>query len=345
MHRLLDCLTGDAEIASMFAPEAEIDAILRFEVALAWAQAEAGLIEPAAAAAIESASAGFVPDVETLSAGLRRDGVVVPELVRQMRVAVGKPHGTALHLGATSQDAIDTGLMLRLKRILDLLDGRLGCLLHGLDAAGQADGQAPLMAYTRMQAALPITVAEKVARWSVPLVGHRRRLEGLKADLAIQLGGPVGDGRGLRGEAAAIRQGLARRLGLADVRPWHSDRTRILDVAQGFALLTGTLGKLGQDIALMAERGEVGLSGGGTSSAMAHKNNPVGAELLVALGRLNAGLMGALHQSMIHENERSGAAWTLEWMILPQMAEAAGAALNHAVSLMEGARLGLPASI
>lgn len=344
MRSLLDVLTGDAEIAGFRAPEAEIQAILRFESALAQAAAEAGLIEPAAAAAIESAVAAFVADGDRLSAGLRRDGVIVPELVRQVRVAIDDPHGVALHLGATSQDAIDTGLMLRLSGILDVLGKRLDRLIDAVDAAKRTDGQKSLMAHTRMQAALPITVADKLEGWSRPLVHHRERLADLKADLAIQLGGPVGDGRGFGGKAPEVRRHLARQLGLADAAPWHTDRTRILDAAQGFALLTGTLGKVGQDIASMAERGAVTLSGGGTSSAMAHKNNPVGAELLVAIGRLNAGLMGALHQSMIHENERSGAAWTLEWMILPQMAEAAGAALNRAATLLKGARLGQQAS-
>ena len=129
---------------------------------------------------------------------------------------------------------------------------------------------------------------------------------------------------------------IAARLKLMDAEPWHSDRTLILNLAQGLALLTGTLGKIGQDVALLAqsERRAVRIAGAGGSSAMAHKQNPVAAELLVALARLNAGLLGTLAQSLVHENERSGAAWTLEWLILPQMAEAAGAALRHAEGLI-----------
>ena len=102
------------------------------------------------------------------------------------------------------------------------------------------------------------------------------------------------------------------------------------------SLLTGSLGKMGQDIALAAqsEVGEIRLSAGGGSSAMPHKVNPVGAEVLVALARFNATLVAGMHQSLVHENERSGAAWTLEWMLLPQMAVAAGAALKTAASLL-----------
>ena len=99
--------------------------------------------------------------------------------------------------------------------------------------------------------------------------------------------------------------------------------------------MTGTLGKMGQDIALMAQNeiGEIELSGGGGSSAMAHKHNPVKAEMLVTLARFNAVQLAGIHQSLVHEQERSGAAWTLEWMLMPQMAVAAGAALRTARQL------------
>ena len=139
-----------------------------------------------------------------------------------------------------------------------------------------------------------------------------------------------------------MRAALAERLGLADHEPWHSDRTPILDIAHAFVLLSGTLGKIGQDVALMAQNeiATIRLAGGGGSSAMAHKQNPVGAEVLVALARLNAGLLGTLSQSMVHENERSGAAWTLEWILLPQIAEATGAGLTLADMLLTGARFG-----
>ncbi|MFC0194570.1 3-carboxy-cis,cis-muconate cycloisomerase [Aureimonas pseudogalii] len=342
---LLSSLAGDAEIAALFAPQAEIEALVRFEIALADAEAEAGLIERDAAAAIATALASFRPDLAALAAGLARDGVVVPDLVRQLREAVDEPHRARVHLGATSQDAIDTALMLRLATLIPLVEARLAGLRARLDEMSADQGDHALMAQTRMQAALPFTVAAKLRTWASPLDGHAARLAALREGLAIQLGGPIGDGSSFGGKAGAVRAALARHLGLADAEPWQSDRTRILDVAQALALVTGTLGKLGQDLALMAQTGigTVTLTGSGGSSAMAHKQNPVGAEVLVALARFNAGMMGTLHQSMIHENERSGAAWTLEWMVLPPMAEAVGAALRHAAALLDGAVIGCPA--
>jgi 3-carboxy-cis,cis-muconate cycloisomerase len=107
-------------------------------------------------------------------------------------------------------------------------------------------------------------------------------------------------------------------------------------LAAWLSLVTGSLGKMGQDVALAAqsELGEIRLAGGGGSSAMPHKVNPVGAEALVTLARFNATLLAGMHQSLVHENERSGAAWTLEWMLLPQMLMACAAALRHAQALV-----------
>ena len=132
-----------------------------------------------------------------------------------------------------------------------------------------------------------------------------------------------------------MRAALAQHLGLADHQQWQSQRTTIADLAHILSLISGSLGKFGQDIALLAQAGdEIELSGGGSSSAMPHKHNPVAAEALVALARFNAVQLSGIHQSMVHEQERSGAAWTLEWMILPQMVIACGASLRLASTLV-----------
>lgn len=336
---LLAALTGDREVADLFAPAAEIAALLRFEAVLAESQGALGIVEPDAAARIAAAARSLAVDETPLRQGLARDGVVIPELVRQLRAGAGEA-GSKVHLNATSQDAIDTALMLRLRAVLALLEVRTEVVLGEIARLRDDEGTRPLMAQTRMQAALPFTVADKLATWARPLAAHRARLSALAAALPIQLGGPIGNGEGFGPRYVRLRAEMAHRLGLRDAEPWHSERTAILDVAQALALLTGTLGKIGQDVALLAQSG-VGaaiLSGGGGSSAMAHKQNPVGAELLVALARFDAGMLGTLSQSMVHENERSGAAWTLEWMVLPQMAQACARALAVAAALLRQTR-------
>lgn len=334
-HPYLSGLLGDEEVASLFSAAAELEAMLAFEVALAKAEAAAGIVPTEAAQAIESAAHRFSPDVAALRAATARDGVVVPELVRQLRAAVGEPHAKHLHFGATSQDVIDCGLMLRLLRVLPLLEDRMDGLIGTLAARSATSGTRALMARTRMQAAIPIMVADRLQSWRLPLERVAERLQIFTLEgFAVQFGGAAGTLEKLGDKGLVVRAALADALGLADTPQWHSQRDRMLDLAGLFAAITGSLGKIGQDIALMADRdGEIVLAGGGASSAMPHKQNPVAAEMLVTLARFNAAQLGGMAQAMVHEQERSGAAWTLEWLILPQMAVACGAALRRADTL------------
>jgi 3-carboxy-cis,cis-muconate cycloisomerase len=332
---LLQHLVGDAEFEALFTDAAEIAGILKFEAALAGAEAEAGLISDAAATAIAPAVAAFEPDMGDLAAGLAKDGVVVPALVRQLRAAVGE-HGKSLHFGATSQDAIDTSLMLRLATAIALIEQRLVVLETALGALAERDGKLTMMAHTRMQQALPMPVATKIAAWTAPLGRVRRSVAQLRRRLlVIQVGGPVGTRAELGDKADLVTKRLAERLDLGLADSWHTERDPIGELGATLSLITGALGKFGADVALLSQNevAIIRLEGGGGSSAMAHKSNPVSAEVLVALARFNAGLVGTLHQALVHEYERSGAAWTLEWMVLPQMVVATGASLRIASDL------------
>jgi len=335
---LLSALVGDEEVEALFSNEAELAALLEVEAALADAEAKAGLIGADAAARIGEVCRNFSPDWEVLAQGLARDGVVVPELVRQLREAVGESYRGAVHKGATSQDIVDTGLMLRLGRVAAALAQRLDALISALEKLSVRDGAVSLMAHTRMQAALAFTAAAKIETWRAPLARQAEALHSLGPRvLVIQLGGPVGTRGSFDGKGDVVAREVAEALGLADAPCWHSGRDRIAELAAWLSLTSGLLGKLGQDVALMAqdEIGEVEIAGAGGSSAMPHKANPVPAEVLVALARFNAGLLGTLNQALVHENERSGAAWTLEWLVLPQMAVATAAGLATARKLVE----------
>ncbi|MEP9373785.1 3-carboxy-cis,cis-muconate cycloisomerase [Mesorhizobium sp. KR1-2] len=334
-HPVLSGLLGDDETARHFSALAEIEAMLDFERALAEAEADQGIIEREAAAAIVAALGTFKPDLAALKAGVGQDGVVVPELVRQLRAAIGKPHDKAVHFGATSQDVIDTGLILRLKPVIAHLDATLSEVTDRLAGVEARFGSRLMMGKTRMQAAIPITVADRVRSWREPLVRHRKRLDEQRGEmLVVQFGGAAGTLEKLGDRAPAVRAALAAKLGLADAPQWHSQRDRLADFASLLSLIAGSLGKFGQDVALMAQAGgEIVLQGGGGSSAMPHKQNPVAAEILVTLARFNATQVSGMHQALVHEQERSGAAWTLEWLILPQMVAAAAASLRQAKAL------------
>lgn len=335
---ILAGLLGDPEIVAFFSVKAEIAAMLRFEAALAEAEGEAGVIPADAAEAITEGCARFEPDMKALGEGTARDGVVVPELVRQLKAAIGGDAANSIHFGATSQDVVDTSLILRLWSVATVLSGRLGEIRDAFDGLAERFGERRMTGRTRMQAGLPIRVADRVGDWKRPLLTHEDRLNERSAHLfRLQFGGAVGTLDKLGARADAVAAALAGRLGLAPCADdWHSDRSGIAEFAGWLSLVTGSLGKFGQDVALMAQNGidEIALSGAGGSSAMPHKQNPVKAEILVTLARFNATLLSGMHQSLVHEQERSGSAWTLEWMLLPQMCVATGAATRTARELV-----------
>ena len=338
-HPFLSRLLGNDEVAGLFNAEADIRIMLRFEVALAEAEARNGIIPDEAAERIREVCGAFMPDMEILAAGTARDGVVVPDLVRQLRLAVGEPHNEHVHFGATSQDVIDTSLVLRLKEALAIIERRITEVGDKLAARSARDGHLAMVGRTRMRNAMPINVARRIRSWEEPLENSLNVLESVRPGvLMLQFGGPVGMLKALGEKGPAVAASLGEILDL-NVPPhsWHELRSGIARFAAWLSLVTGSLGKMGQDITLMAmdEVGEVRMTEGGGSSVLTRKINPVQAEILIALARFNAVQLSAMHQSMVHENERSGAAWTLEWMILPQMVVAAAASLERASRLLD----------
>jgi 3-carboxy-cis,cis-muconate cycloisomerase len=333
-------LFHDADIAQEFSAAAMLGRMVAFEIAWTQALAATGAVGGPDADQALASLAGF--DATRFAAASDRDGLPVPALVAHLRAGLPPAAARAIHTGATSQDVIDTAMVLAGLAVLDCMAARLDAVLAGLCALQSRFGAAPLMARTRMQAALPATVSLRLGAWQRALQAQRDRLPALRAGLGqVQVGGAIG----AREVPDAVVQQVAATLGLRAGSVWHTDRSAMVDLGHWFALVSGTLGKVGQDIALMAQQGieDIALDGGGGSSAMPHKQNPVLAETLVALARHVAGLQGTLAQAMIHEQERSGAAWALEWLTLPAMAEATGAALRHAQGLVGSVRrMGAP---
>ena len=271
-----------------------------------------------------------------LAEGTTRDGVPVPALVALLKAAMPEADHPYLHRGLTSQDVVDTAMVLALRDCGGIIADRLEELLAALGALSDREGAKTLMGMTRMQPALPMRAAERIASWQRPLKARADELPDLiRRSAMIQWGGPVG----VRDPDLPADTGtrFANALGLQDPgAAWHSDRDLPVRFANSLSGLTGALGKMGQDIALMAQTGPeaITLSGGGGSSAMPHKQNPVLAEVLVTLARKNAADVAAMHGALVHEQERSGAAWMLEWLVLPQMLVATGASLRAAQALV-----------
>jgi len=327
-------LFADDDIAALFSGTATARAFLAYETALTQAAAQVGLMDRDLAAGALAAMADFTPDMDGLRGSLATDGLAVPGYVRQLKAHVGADLAGAVHPGATSQDLIDTAMSLAIRSANDIYSARLTALIAALEELAKAQAGHRLMARTRMQAALPIDACHRIATWTAPCQRHLQRLRALRPEVELlQFGGPVGDRQRSQPHGNALAAALAQQLGLQNPpQSWHTERDGLALYAGWLSAVTGTLGKIGQDICLMVQQGIDALdqTGGGGSSAMAHKQNPVTAEMLVTLARYTAGQLPLMHQAMVHEQERSGALWTLEWMVLPAMMTCTGTALTRA---------------
>ncbi len=336
-------LFAPAAMRRLLADERRVRAMVRTEIALARANARCGIIPEEAARAIEKALADCRPDLGGLGCGTEAAGVPIPELVVQLRAQVGGTAGEYVHWGATSQDVIDTALVLVLGEALDRLELQLGELIDALGRLAHRHRDTVMLARTRMQQAAPTTFGLKVAGWREPLCRSRARLDELRPRLlVVQLGGAAGTLAPWGADGPAVRAALAEELGLGvPALPWHTQRDGIVELAGWLGLVTGALGTIGVDVGLLAqsEVGEVAETAEaerGGSSTLPQKNNPVSSEMLVALARYNANAVAAMHQALLHEGERSGAAWALEWLTLPGMVLTASGALRHAHRVVGG---------
>lgn len=331
-------LLGDDETARLFTDSAELRAMLLVEGALAQAQGALGLIPKESAAFLHRACHEVQIDPAALAERIAKDAVPVPALVDATRKALEAPaHAQYLHWGATSQDIIDTGLILRLRQTLTIHEARLVALTKALGVLAKAHSTTPMAARTYGQAATPTSFGAVVASWGAPLLRHLQRLEELRPRLlVVSLSGASGTLSAMGPEGAAVRAELARALGLGDPgASWHSQRDRITELAGWMTGLTTSLGKMGEDLILLTQTGieEVALGQGGGSSTMPQKQNPVAPSVLVALARQAAALNAGLQGANVHALQRDATAWVTEWMALPQLVIGTGAALVRAASL------------
>lgn len=326
---LFGSLFQDRETAKEFSANAFLNRALVFERCWTDALCADGGIAAKDADSARQAIDKF--DVQGFVANSDEDGLPIPSLIKELRANVSETAAQAIHTGLTSQDVIDTVVVLTHLTILDRFDQQLSDLLTKLDHLDDQFGKAPLMARTRMQAALSATVSDRIGIWKSVVTTQKNSLSVLLDEVSkVQIGGPIGlrDTPKRNFETMAGHAAAALELQLTDV--WHTDRSAMVGLGHWYTRVTGATAKIGQDISLMAQQGvdEIKLSDGGSSSAMPHKQNPIKAEALISLGRYVAGLQSTLAQSMIHEQERSGSAWALEWITLPAMAEATGGALR-----------------
>ncbi len=330
--------TGEA--GRLFSDSAAIRAMLLVEGALAKAQGQAGVIPEVSAAAIHRASLEIQIDPGALAQETGQNGVCIPALVNAFRAEMNAPeHAQFVHWGATSQDIIDTGLMLRLRQVLSLAEADLKAMLDQLAQMADAHADTPMAARTYGRVSTPTTWGAVIAQWGMPLLDTLEALPVLRGtSLCVSLSGASGTASALGAEAPALRAALAESLGLRDPgRSWHTDRGPITSIVDWMVGLTSTLGSMGATLSALAASGveEVRFNAAGGSSTMPQKQNPVQAETLIALAHQTSGLQNTLNAVGLHQHQRDGAAWFTEWMTLPQIALSCAAAIQIAVKLSE----------
>jgi 3-carboxy-cis,cis-muconate cycloisomerase len=333
-------LLSDPEVAGRLEDAAQLRAMLTFEAALALTQGRLGVIPLEASVQIAETALELEIEPRDLAEGTARDGIPVPALVERLRAAVGDDAAAYVHWGATTQDVMDSALVMRLAGVLDIFDGRLVTLGDTLARLADEERATVMLARTRGQQATPTSFGLKVAGWLAPLIRHRVRLAELRPRvLVLSCGGAAGNLSALGENGLAVEAALAEELTLpAPAMPWHSQRDGLIELGNWLGLVAGSLGKLAGDVLLMCQN-EVGElregGGGGGSSTLPQKANPVRAEAIASLTRHAVALSGQLQAAAFHDHERDGVAWQLEWIVLPQLLVATGAALRQTIALLD----------
>ena len=328
-------------LAAAVSARAWLSAMLEAERSLAAAGAAAGVVPAEAAAAIAAACSVDAYDWNTLLQDGRRAGTPVEPLVRAVVDRVGEDAGRYVHLGATSQDIMDTAAMLVARTALDLVLDDLGRVAEACASLARSHRDTPMAGRTMLQHAVPTTFGLKAAGWLVAMLDGRGRLADLRADgLAAQLGGAAGTLSALGEHGLAVSAAYARELGLPEATlPWHTNRVRVAELGAALAIVCGVVSKIGLDVQLLAqtEVSEVREAGdGGGSSAMPHKRNPVEAmwaRAAAELGRSHAAVLG---DALVAEHERPGGAWQAEWDALSGALATTGGAAAALAQALEG---------
>ena len=345
-NQLFDAYFTGKAMGAVFCDHGRVQAMLDFEAALARAQASTGLIPSSAVAPIEAACRAELYDFEALGLAIASAGNSAIPLVKALgkQIASVSPEAERyVHLGATSQDVMDSGLVLQLRAALELIEQDLQQLGEVLAQQAQRYATTLLAGRTWLQQATPVTLGMKIAGWLGAVTRSRQRLQALKPRLLnLQFGGASGTLAALGDQALPVAHALAAELKLAlPDQPWHTQRDRLVEFGAVLGLVAGSLGKMGRDISLLmqteaAEVFEPSAPGKGGSSTMPHKRNPVGSAVLISAATRVPGLLSTLFSAMPQEHERSLGLWHAEWETLPEICCLVAGALAQALNIAQG---------
>ena len=341
---IFDALFGDPDVDAVLSDASRVAAMLRVEVALAKAEAATGVIPERAVDAIAKSADVDDYDLEALARDAVNAGNLAIPLVRHLTERVARTDKDAaryVHWGATSQDIIDSAIVLQLRDATEIVLRSLARAGDAAESLVRRHGATVMPGRTWLQHATPITFALKAAGWMSALDRvHAQLASALANALVLQFGGASGTlaALGDRGPDVAAMLGAALRLGVPEL-PWHAHRDRLATLSCALGVATGTMGKIARDIALLAqtevaEAFESANDGRGGSSTMPHKRNPVSASVVLAASIRAPGLVATMLAAMPQEHERGLGGWQAEWETLPELVHLAGGAAKHIADLL-----------
>jgi 3-carboxy-cis,cis-muconate cycloisomerase len=326
-------------MSAIWCARAHVARFADVEAALAHAAAEAGAIPAAAAVAIDAACTHLAATPESILAEGWNAGTPVLVFLEEVRRSLPQEHAAYLHFGATTQDIVDTALVLQIREAFDELSHSLMTIAERLVASIERYPTDWVVGRTLLQPALPIKLSWRLTRWLEPVVALAEEIHAARARLPLQLGGPVGDLSSFRGGSEPVAQALARRLALSvPAMPWHADRRPIVSSVVLAARAASVSEKIATDLLLLSQRevAEVELPAG-RSSSMAHKKNAIGAVRAVAAARACHGVAHRVTGATAHELERAAGSWHAEWFAVPLAFHTAAAALEATAACVVGA--------
>lgn len=342
---LHDNLIYSEHINALFFDEAMVEAMLRFEATLARAQGQCGLIPPPSVSVIEIACKTDFINIPQLKTDTALAGNPAIPLVKQLIQIVKKQDLEAakyVHNGATSQDVIDTAMVLQLQKAFDFFDVFLAMLQGKLIQLTENHRNTLMIGRTLLQQARPITFGLKTAMWLDGISRSIKRLNECKNRvLALQIGGAVGSLAGMDGKGLEVAAVMSQILNLNTPSvSWHTQRDRLVEMATTLGILSGSLGKIAKDVILMmqtevAEVFEGAAEGKGGSSTMPHKRNPVTSTAMIANAQRVPNLVATMLGSMSQEHERSAGIWHSEWTVLPEIVQLTAGSLESCFLLLD----------
>ncbi len=343
---LLTPLFATAAMREIVGDRARLQRMLDFEAMLARAEADVGVIPGAAVGPIAQACRAERFDIAAIAAAAPLASNILIPLVKALTAEVTRSDPQAarwVHWGATSQDVIDTALVLELRAGIDALLSDLDRTVVAFARLAEAHRGTPMAARTWLQHALPMPFGLKLAGYAAALARTRARLRRARAEaLALQFGGAAGTLAALGDRGLEVSARLAELLELPlPEAPWHSHRDRLAEVAGVLAILCGTCGKIARDITLMmqtdvGEAFEPAAPGRGGSSTMPQKRNPTAAAAASAAAAIAPQLTATLLAAQVQDHERATGAWQSEWPTVPSLLLVASAALGAIVDIAEG---------